>query len=178
MVMDAGRREKGRNRDTIGSHQAIAEDDEAAGDAVIEQVLIEVDTSLQRARLARGVIALRDAGRLRVLKLVESGCVQEFWKQSGPSSPEGSGAASETWVLDERVALKRDGVPLPFIPFVFHGPRNSRPEPDRLPLADIIAANLDHYRLDADYKHGLHFAALPTAWVSGFDKATPLRIGS
>lgn len=42
----------------------------------------------------------------------------------------------------------------------------------------IIAANLDHYRLDADYKHGLHFTALPTAWVSGFDKAAPLRIGS
>ena len=49
---------------------------------------------------------------------------------------------------------------------------------DKLPLADIIAANLDHYRLDADYKHGLHFAALPTAWVSGFDKAAALRIGS
>jgi hypothetical protein len=26
---------------------------------------------------------------------------------------------------------------------------------DKLPLADIIAVNLDHYRLDADYKHGL-----------------------
>ena len=69
------------------------------------------------------------------------------------------------------------GVALTFIPFVFHGPRNSRPEPDRLPLADIIAANLDHYRLDADLKHGLHFTALPTAWVSGFEKAA-LRIGS
>jgi hypothetical protein len=45
-------------------------------------------------------------------------------------------------------------------------------------LADIIAANLDHYRLDADLKHGAHFAALPTAWVSGFDKGASLRIGS
>jgi hypothetical protein len=49
---------------------------------------------------------------------------------------------------------------------------------DKLPLADIIAVNLDHYRLDADYKHGLHFTALPTAWVSGFDKGSELRIGS
>jgi hypothetical protein len=49
---------------------------------------------------------------------------------------------------------------------------------DKLPLADIIAVNLDHYRLDADYKHGLHFTALPTAWVSGFDKSATLRIGS
>ena len=49
---------------------------------------------------------------------------------------------------------------------------------DKLPLADIIAVNLDHYRLNADYKHGLHFTALPTAWVSGFDKSSNLRIGS
>src|SRR3954464_436314 len=44
--------------------EAIVEDDEAVADAVIEQVLDELDTPLQRARLARGVIALRDAGRL------------------------------------------------------------------------------------------------------------------
>jgi hypothetical protein len=43
--------------------EAIAADDEALGDAVIEAVLDELDTPLQRARLARGVIALRDAGR-------------------------------------------------------------------------------------------------------------------
>jgi hypothetical protein len=49
---------------------------------------------------------------------------------------------------------------------------------DKLPLADIIFKNLDHYRLDADYKHGLHFTALPTAWVTGYDKPETLRIGS
>jgi hypothetical protein len=48
----------------------------------------------------------------------------------------------------------------------------------KAPLADIIAANLDHYRLSADYRHGLHLASLPTAWVCGFDKDTALRIGS
>jgi hypothetical protein len=72
----------------------------------------------------------------------------------------------------------RLGKPLPLIPFVFHGPRHSRPGFDRGPLEDIIAENLDHYRLDADFKHGLHLTALPTAWVSGFDKAASLRIGS
>ena len=112
-------------------------------------------------------VVLRDGDRIRVLRLVDAACVQETWKGSG-----------DDWALEESVSLKRDGAALPFIPFVFHGPRNSRAETDRLPLADIIAANLDHYRLDADYKHGLHFVALPTAWVSGFDKAAPLRIGS
>jgi hypothetical protein len=72
----------------------------------------------------------------------------------------------------------RFGHPLPLIPFVFHGPNHSRPDIDKTPLTDIIAVNLDHYRLDADYKHGLHFTALPTAWVSGFDKTSVLKIGS
>ncbi len=72
----------------------------------------------------------------------------------------------------------RLGKPLPLIPFVFHGPRNCQECVDKLPLTDIIAVNLDHYRLNADYKHGLHFTALPTAWVSGFDKSSVLRIGS
>ena len=112
-------------------------------------------------------VVLRDADGIRVLRLMDAACVVETWKGSG-----------DDWALEECVPLKRDGAALPFIPFVFHGPRNSRAEPERLPLADIIAANLDHYRLDADYKHGLHFVALPTAWVSGFDKAAPLRIGS
>jgi len=79
--------------------------------------------------------------------------------------------------VETRIPL-RLGKPLPLIPFVFHGPRHSLPVVDKLPLADIIAVNLDHYRLNADYKHGLHFTALPTAWVSGFDKSSNLRIGS
>jgi hypothetical protein len=72
----------------------------------------------------------------------------------------------------------RQGKALDQIPFVFHGPRNALPAVDKMPLADIVHVNLGHYRLDADYKHGLHFTALPTAWVSGFDKTTELRIGS
>ena len=44
--------------------EAIAEDDEIAGDAVIDQVLDELDTPVARQRLARAVIALRDQGRL------------------------------------------------------------------------------------------------------------------
>jgi len=113
-------------------------------------------------------VVLADGARRRALRLVDGVCYHEWQEQD----------ENGAWCLNERLALKRDGAALPFIPFVFHGPRDSRPEPDRLPLAEIIASNLDHYRLDADYKHGLHFAALPTAWVCGFDKGEPLRIGS
>ena len=82
------------------------------------------------------------------------------------------------WTLTETRVPLRLGKPLPLIPFVFHGPRNALPDVDKMPLADIIHVNLDHYRLDADYKHGLHFTALPTAWVAGFDKKDDLHIGS
>src|SRR3954447_11651074 len=43
---------------------AIAEDDELAGEAVLDGVLDELDTPLERARLARAVIAARDGGRM------------------------------------------------------------------------------------------------------------------
>jgi hypothetical protein len=123
--------------------------------------------------------------QIRVLKLVADEAQRvdgltllhyavEIWQ---PKEQKRKSAKVEWELVETRTPL-RLGKPLPLIPFVFHGPRHSRPEVDKLPLADIIAVNLDHYRLDADYKHGMHFTALPTAWVSGFDKSSTLRIGS
>src|SRR5512137_439241 len=86
--------------------------------------------------------------------------------------------AKVEWVMVESRVPLRLGKPLPLIPFVFHGAFHSRPEIGWMPLGDLMVLNLDHYRLDADYKHGLHFTALPTAWVAGFDKQTTLTIGS
>jgi len=123
--------------------------------------------------------------QIRVLRLVAGAdagaskrkpysCQVELWRKAEAKS----GQDKREWVLVEtRIPLRR-GKPLPSLPFVFHGPRHSRPAVDKLPLGDMIAVNLDHYRLDADYKHGIHFTALPTAWVSGFDKTATLRIGS
>ena len=128
--------------------------------------------------------------QLRVLRLVKdtkssgekhAGWIYqvELWVLADGHSAGARKKRSKTeWVkLETRVPM-RLGKPLPLIPFVFHGPRNCQECVDKLPLADIIAVNLDHYRLNADYKHGLHFTALPTAWVSGFDKEYSLRIGS
>ena len=117
---------------------------------------------------------------IRVLKLeVQSDgstrYVVQLWQQEQASN---SRRKKTDWKLIESRIPLRLGKPLPLIPFVFHGPRNALPDVDKMPLADIIHVNLDHYRLDADYKHGLHFTALPTAWVSGFDKTSELRIGS
>ena len=109
--------------------------------------------------------------KLQVLPDGGTRYIVEVWSKSADKKDAG-------WTLVESRVPLRLGKPLPLIPFVFHGSRNALPDVDKMPLADIVFVNLDHYRLDADYKHGLHFTALPTAWVSGFDKTAELRIGS
>ena len=119
---------------------------------------------------------------VRVLKLEQltdgsTRYVVEIWNKSLQTGTKPTDKAAD-WTLTETRVPLRLGTPLPLIPFVFHGPRNALPGVDKMPLADIICVNLDHYRLDANYKHGLHFTALPTAWVAGFDKKDELLIGS
>ncbi len=102
----------------------------------------------------------------------------EVWRQEEPAAGRANVRKKMKWVLFESRGPLRLGKPLPLIPFVFHGTRHSLPEVDRMPLNDLMFLNLDHYRLDADFKHGLHYTALPTAWVAGFEKTGSLTIGS
>ena len=98
----------------------------------------------------------------------------ELW-QAPPGKDQ---KTSKGWKLISTSIPLRLGKPLTSIPFVFHGPYHGRPEVAKSPVEDLVAANLDHYRLNTDYKHGMHFTALPTAFVTGFDKNAQLRIGS
>lgn len=69
-------------------------------------------------------------------------------------------------VLGEPVYPLMNGKPLDHIPFYadfdFEEP----------PLIDLFDKNLDHYRVNADYRHGLHFTGLPTPVVSGYSPPT------
>ena len=120
--------------------------------------------------------------QLRVLRLVRSEpaadwpwfCQVEVWRKVEKKD----GGVGEEWKMMSCVSPLRRGAPLPLIPFVFHGPRGFLAGVDKPPLEDVISVNLDHYRLSADYNHGMHFTALPTAWVAGFDKDASLKIGS
>jgi len=137
------------------------------------------------AALARDEFDAQSAEQIRVLRLDRSGdenaCHVELWQPEVlPRRHKSERKKSDKvkWKLVETRLPLRLGKPLPALPFVFHGPQHSRADVDKLPLADVIAVNLDHYRLNADYKHGVHFTALPTAWVSGFPPGGTLRIGS
>lgn len=69
-------------------------------------------------------------------------------------------------VLGEPIIPLMNGAPLNYIPFYadfdFEDP----------PLIDLYDKNLDHYRINADYRHGLHFTGLPTAVVAGYSPPT------
>lgn len=57
------------------------------------------------------------------------------------------------------------------IPFIFVGTKDTTPKVDKPPLIDLAEKNFDHYRMDADYKHALHFiAAGSTRWASGVEQ--------
>lgn len=74
------------------------------------------------------------------------------------------------------VIPRANGAPFPFIPFQIVGGTDVR-KPLLLDLCDV---NLAHYRMTADYLHGLHFAALPTPVISGYSAAPgdpPFKIG-
>jgi hypothetical protein len=106
----------------------------------------------------------------------------EVWmekSEAGKASSTNSGSQKSEWILVSTSIPEKRGVSLSFIPFVFHGPNSngSSVHPEKAPLEDLVSLNLEHYATSADFKHGLHFAGLPTAWVAGFDKNTVLRVG-
>ena len=109
--------------------------------------------------------------QIRVLRLDETNgtdglkCVVDIWR---PRKTANHDSKSE-WVLVDSIVPLRHGKPLSLIPFVFHGPENSRPTVPRVPLDDLIGINLSHYRMDADYKHGFGVCVAGGCYQPGYD---------
>lgn len=121
--------------------------------------------------------------QLRVLRLDDSAVYTvELYRmeKTATAPPPGMTMAQskKEWVLIETLVPLKKGAPLNFIPFVFHFAEQSASRFSRPPLDDLVALNLAHYRLSADHYHGLHYTALPTPWVAGFDSKSVLKLGS
>lgn len=71
-----------------------------------------------------------------------------------------------------------NGRPLGYIPFVIVGPNGMGAYIDEPPLIDLVDANVAHYQVNADYRHGLHFTGLPTLFLAGVSSETSFYIGS
>ncbi len=109
--------------------------------------------------------------RYRHLLMVDGQYTQRVYTQND----------KQAWVPSEEVVPRMRGIALDSLPVVIgtsFGLSNTEvPRPPILPLA---VANLQHYLYQADYNWGLHYTALPTPWVSGFDtgQVPELSIGS
>lgn len=79
---------------------------------------------------------------------------------------------------------KMNNKTLDYIPFAIIGRSGKGDAIDEPPLIDLVDANVAHYQLNSDYRHGLHFTALPTLFLAGVTEAqdaagntTPFYIG-
>ena len=87
------------------------------------------------------------------------------------------GSTEEKFVQVDQIEPRFRGQRLDYIPFTPCSPEANDFTVDRLPLLPLADANLDHYRLMADYRHGLHWVGLPTPWTQGVDDTSALTIG-
>ncbi len=74
---------------------------------------------------------------------------------------------TEQLVAYPTIVPLRAGVPLDFIPFQFLGPRELKPTIQKPPLLGLVEVNIGHWHTTVDWKHGAHFTALPTLFVTG-----------
>lgn len=142
---------------------------------------------------------IQDVPQIRVLKLVQSSAfspplshpMREGGRRPGERfiyqvelwqlrSIDGR-RKEKKWQLVRTLTPARLGKPLSCIPFIFHGAAHARPAVEKSPIEDIVAANLDHYRLNTDYKYGMHFTALlndALRWVYWWQstEATPVDV--
>lgn len=97
------------------------------------------------------------------------------------------GEAGQSWAYRQRVFRINDknedelvsetypqmnGRALSYIPFKIAGLL------DEPPLIDLVDLNVAHYQVNAEHRHGLHFTALPTLFVTGLQDDKPIYIGS
>jgi hypothetical protein len=100
--------------------------------------------------------------QIRVLALEEGRYVQRVYRQ---------GENGKEWVqFGGDITPQIKSQPITSIPFFMFGPLSNTPDVQDPPILDLADLNLAHYRVTADYEHGCHFAGLPTAVVSGYQK--------
>jgi hypothetical protein len=122
--------------------------------------------------------------RYRELRLDEEGLlVVSIWKKRPEDRMVITNDTSwkKDWVKvgEDVLPTFRGGKRLNFIPFKFITPSGTTCELEKSPILDLVNVNIAHYRNSADLEHGLHFTALPTAWVSGFETGSDaLFLGS
>ena len=115
--------------------------------------------------------------QIRVLELLDAGYQQRLFQKDEDGK----------WAAVKTIIPKMKGKQLQHIPFEVFTPDSNPMKIAKPPILGLAEANIDHYRLDADYKHGLHFTALPTPVFPGLSTSDlkdengdiqPIKMGS
>lgn len=125
----------------------------------------------EQAQIVEDEFEPKTEDRYRVLDLDEAG----QYRQRVFKVEEGKDI-----LLDGPLYPVMKGKPLTEIPFYLFGATGLGDAIDEPPLIDLVDANVAHYQVNSDRRHGLHFTGLPTAVVSGYqaEKTEKLYIGS
>lgn len=71
------------------------------------------------------------------------------------------------WIVTQEFWPLMRGQKLAYVPFAILGTDGIDSELDEPPLIDLADANITHYMVRADRRHGLHYACVPTLMISG-----------
>lgn len=88
------------------------------------------------------------------------------------------GNGIDSWVPVKTTKPVVRGLPLTEIPFFFVSSDEDNYSCSKPPILDLVNCNINHYQLDADYRHGLHFTALPTPIFTGVEGDRDYYLGS
>lgn len=99
----------------------------------------------------------------RVLRLINGVYTVEIHEQDKKTAK---------WVISEsHIPGDSKGNAWAEIPGLFVGSKNNDPEIDPIPLYDLAAVNIGHYRNSADYEESAHMLGQPQPWISGLSKS-------
>ena len=143
--------------------------------------LVDQDNCLQAVVLEETVFLadkdpydIKETSQLRELVMLDGVYTVRIWKQKQGDIKD----LENPFELSEVIVPTLRGVPFDSIPFVFVSADKDATSCSKPPMLDLVNANINHYQLDADYRHGLHFTALPTPVFTGVDSERDYFLGS
>jgi hypothetical protein len=87
-------------------------------------------------------------------------------------------AGNQWQIYGEPIVPTRRGQPLSALPWFWLSFSGHTAQISKPPLLGMVNVALSHYRLGADYAHGLHWTGLPTFYVTGSSSDEAVKVGS
>jgi hypothetical protein len=111
--------------------------------------------------------------QLRELSLIDGAYDVTLWRK-----PKADTFNNEWQRYGDVIQPNKRGVAFDKLPFFWLSILGHTSDICKPPLLGMVNLALSHYRLSADYAHGLHWTGLPTFYVAGATDDNPVHIGA